>query len=354
MVQQYTKQRLSLFVPHSFPTPFDDIANAIDKYSSIRLRKSLSFFNYTSSPFSKRTRTKMMFEGFEDFNVQVEEGITIHGITAGTGLPLLLLHGFPQTHHIWHAIAPRLIDFFKVVAIDLRGYGASSKPPASPTHVAYAKSAMARDCISVMKQLGFERFSIVSHDRGARVAHKLCVDHPGHVEKCMLLDIAPTLSMFKQTSQVFATKYWHWFFLIQPTPFPETLITNHPEIFKERFFGSRDEILEDGYLHQDALREYVAQFTDKPTVTGMCEDYRAASTIDLQESQRDEEDRKRIKCPVRVLWGKKGVIEECFDALAEWTAVSDGEVSGEAVNSGHYIAEEVPDDLVKHVKEFFG
>jgi haloacetate dehalogenase len=296
-----------------------------------------------------------MFEAFKHFDIQVEPQISIHGITAGAGPPLLLLHGFPQTHHIWHLIAPQLIASFTVVAIDLRGYGASSKPPPTSTHAAYAKSAMAKDCVSVMSHLGLEKFSIISHDRGARVAHKLCVDHPGRVEKCMILDIAPTLSMYNQTNQLFATFYWHWFFLIQPNPFPENLILKNPELFQERFFGGlySGTHLGEGIMHEEAMREYVAQLTDKDTVAGMCEDYRAASTIDLEEAKKDIEEGRNIKCALRVLWGKKGVIERCFDALAEWRAVSDREVSGEAVDGGHFIAEEVPDLLVRHVKEFF-
>ena len=179
-----------------------------------------------------------MFEGFQTFDIPVGPAVTIHGITAGTGHPLLLLHGFPQTHHTWHLLAPQLISHFTIIAIDIRGYGASTGPGASSTHAAYAKSVMALDCISVMKHLGHGKFSIISHDRGARVAHKLCVDHPDKVVKCMMLDIAPTLSMYERVNQEFATRYWHWFFLIQPHPFPETILMDNVEVLRERFFGA--------------------------------------------------------------------------------------------------------------------
>jgi haloacetate dehalogenase len=168
----------------------------------------------------------------------------------------------------------------------------------------------------------------------------------------MMLDIAPTLAMFEKTDQEFATKYWHWFFLIQPSPFPENLIMNSPEEFKARFFGGVY-AGQQGFMDNQALDEYVAQFKDQDCVHAMCEDYRAAATIDLVEARSDREAGMKIKCPVRVLWGKKGVIEKSFDCLGEWRAVCDNDVSGEAVDSGHYIAEEVPDVVLKHVREFF-
>jgi haloacetate dehalogenase len=160
--------------------------------------------------------------------------------------------------------------------------------------------------------------------------------------------------MYNQTNQELATRYWHWFFLIQPNPFPETILLDSVEMFKEQFFGSNYGVTGKGFFHEEAIEVYVAQLTDSDTVTAMCEDYRAASTIDLDEARKDVEEGRKIKCPVRVLWGKKGVIGKCFDALGEWRAVSDAEVSGEAVDSGHYIAEEVPGEVLRHVREFFG
>jgi len=222
----------------------------------------------------------------------------------------------------------------------------------SEQHKPYSKSVMATDCTSLMTHLGHEKFSILSHDRGARVAHKLCVDFPERVDRLILLDIAPTLAMFEKTDQLFATAYWHWFFLIQPYPFPEKLLIASPSIFEERFFGG-EYSGKTGYMSQDARAEYAAQLKDEDCIHAMCEDYRAAASIDLVEAREDREKRRKIKCPVRVLWGKTGVIEKRFDCLAEWRAVSDGDVSGEAVDSGHYIAEQVPDVLLRHVREFF-
>lgn len=296
-----------------------------------------------------------MFDGFAEFNISVQKDVTIHGVKCGDGPPLLLLHGFPQTHHMWHKVAPELSKTFTVIAIDLRGYGQSSKPASSAevNHKPYAKSAMALDCVSVMSSLGFPRFDICSHDRGARVAHKLCVDHPEAVGKVMFLDICPTLAMFEKTDMVFAKAYWHWFFLIQPAPFPETLILQNTEVFTNKFFGG-GHAGSGSFVSEEALKEYVKHYSDEETVHGMCEDYRAASTSDLVEARNDRDWGRKIKCPVRVLWGNKGVIESSFHALEEWRQVSEGEVSGEAVDSGHFVAEEVPDVLLKHVDEFFG
>jgi haloacetate dehalogenase len=295
-----------------------------------------------------------MFPGFTEFNIAVSPAVTIYGIRAGSGPPLLLLHGFPQTHYIWHKVAPEITSSFTVIIMDLRGYGKSSKPPssASEQHKPYSKSEMAKDCTSLMTHLGFEKFSIVAHDRGARIAHKLCVDFPERVERVMLLDIAPTLAMFEQTNQFFATAYYHWFFLIQPAPFPEKVLMASPSVFEERFFGGGYSG-GTGYMSQQAKEEYMSQFKDGAGVHAMCEDYRAAAGIDLVEAREDKEKGRKIKCPVRVLWGKAGVIEKSFDCLGEWRAVSEGNVTGEAVESGHYIAEQVPDVLLRHIQEFF-
>jgi haloacetate dehalogenase len=289
-----------------------------------------------------------MLEGFEDFDIQVNSEVKIHGIKSGSGPALLLIHGFPQTHHMWHLVAPQLASSYTTILIDLRGYGKSSKPPSSATdnHKAYAKSSMALDCLAVMSHFGFETFSVLAHDRGARVAHKLCVDHPFSVSKVMLLDICPTLTMYENTTQEFATYYWHWFWLIQKTPFPETLILNNEKVFREMFLGEKEH-------DPEAMKEFARQLTANDTVHAMCEDYRAGSTIDLVEARKDREEGRKIKCPVRVLWGKKAVIEKCFDALKDWQVVSDGVVDGEAVDSGHYVAEDVPEVLLKHCKEFF-
>ncbi|KAI3396963.1 hypothetical protein diail_11363 [Diaporthe ilicicola] len=297
-----------------------------------------------------------MFDGFEPFRIQTstEPQVTISGIRSAPNkdLPaLLLLHGFPQTHHIWHRVAPQLTGSYNVVLLDLRGYGASSKPAGDVA--SYAKSAMARDCAAVMSELGFETFHVCAHDRGARVAHKLCVDHPGRVAKAIFLDICPTLAMYEGTNLEFATAYFHWFFLIQKSPLPETMILGNPRRLAEMFMGGRQR---DGtaIFEPECFEEYVGGLSDPDTVHGMCQDYRASATLDMEEQRRDLAEGRHIKSPLRVLWGNVGIIEKAFDALAEWRKVTDQGVSvdGHAVDSGHYIPEQAPDVVVAEIREF--
>ncbi|KAF4627679.1 hypothetical protein G7Y89_g10474 [Cudoniella acicularis] len=294
-----------------------------------------------------------MFDSFKEFDIPVSPTITIHGIQSGSGPPLLLLHGFPQTHHIWHRIAPSLTSSYTIIALDLRGYGTSSKPPSSAkeNHKPYAKSTMAADCIAVMTTLGFPKFFLCGHDRGARVAHKLCVDFPDRVEKVMLLDIAPTLAMFEKTDMEFANKYFHWFFMLQAEPFPEEVMLRNKEQFALRFFGGGYSG-GGGFFDEQAMEKYMGLFEDRECVHGMCEDYRAAATVDLEEARKDREVGRKVKCPARVLAGGKGVVAK-MDFLGLWRDVCEGEVSGDVVESGHYIPEEVPDVLLKNIREFF-
>ena len=292
----------------------------------------------------------MLFEGFQPFDIRLQSDLLIHGIRAGSGPPLLLLHGFPQSHHIWHLIAPQLINQFTVIAIDLRGYGASSKPAGDEQHKLYAKSTMAQDCMDVMTKLGFHQYYVCAHDRGARVAHKLCVDYPAAVLKAIILDICPTLAMYTKTDQAFATAYFHWFFLIQAAPFPETTITHSPGAFAERCFGR---VGMDVFDHE-CLAYYVSMIANPEAVHGMCEDYRAGASIDMEEARKDIEASRHIKCPLRILWGKKGVIGKTYDAISEWKKVhATGDVDGECVDCGHYIPEEAPDVIIKYIREFF-
>ena len=239
-----------------------------------------------------------------------------------------------------------------MVAIDLRGYGQSSKPLSDEQHTAYSKRIMAEDCVNVMRQLGYDQFYICGHDRGARVAHKLCVDHPERVLKTMFLDIAPTLVMFNKTDLTFAKAYYHWFFLIQPYPFPENLINGNPEGFMAYMVGQRNRSNE-SIFNPDCLRSYIETMKDPAAVHGMCEDYRASASIDMDQQREDIEKGRKIQCPVMVLWGRKGLIEKCFDAIKEWKEVSASIVVGESLDCGHYIPEEVPEALLSRIQGFF-
>ncbi|WP_111413638.1 alpha/beta fold hydrolase [Billgrantia lactosivorans] len=289
-----------------------------------------------------------MFEGFRTFDI-AHGDIRIHGPIGGSGPPLLLLHGHPQTHVIWHRLAEPLARRFTVVATDLRGYGDSSKPPGEPNHANYSKRAMAADQVAVMRELGFERFFLCGHDRGGRVAHRLVMDHPAAVEKLMLLDIAPTLAMYEQTDRTFATAYFHWFFLIQPSPLPETLIEASPEDYITRTMGGRHASLD--AFDPAAIAEYQRCLAQPGAAHALCEDYRASNGIDLAHDRADREAGRRIACPVGVLWGKHGIIERCFDPLAEWRAVAE-RVEGEALPCGHYLPEEAPEALLDHLNRF--
>lgn len=301
-----------------------------------------------------------MFDGFTPFTIQTQsapENVTIFGLKSSdataSALPtLLLLHGSPQNHRIWHRVAQLLAGKYNIVAMDLRGYGDSSKPEAV---AAYAKSVMARDCIAVMDALGCTgSFFVCAHDRGARVAHKLCVDYPTRVEKAIFLDICPTLAMYSKTDQAFAEAYFHWFFFIQKEPLPETLISNSPREFAQLFMGGRQEkgltIFENSHFDS-----YVKGLGDPAAVHGMCQDYRASASLDLDEARDDLSKGKLVQCPLRVFWGQHGVIEKCFDAVKEWQAVTSDDVTveGRSLDSGHYIPEQVPEIVASEVVSFF-
>jgi len=291
-----------------------------------------------------------LFPHFRALQVETEPTITINAIVGGSGPPLLLLHGHPQTHAIWHRVAPRLAEHFTVVACDLRGYGESSKPQGAPDHANYSKRAMAADMVAVMQSLGFATFRVLAHDRGARVAHRLALDHPQAVERLALLDIAPTLAMYEQTSDTFARAYWHWFFLIQPAPLPERLIEADPAAYVRDVMGKRSAGL--APFDSRALAEYQRCLALPGAAHGICEDYRAAATIDLEHDRVDRDGGNRLALPLMVLWGEQGVVGRCFDPLKEWQRVA-ADVQGGALPCGHYIAEEAPDMLLERVLPFF-
>lgn len=293
--------------------------------------------------------TTQLFPGFRTSTVEVEPGVKIHAVIGGNGPPLLLLHGHPQTHVIWHKVAPALCERFTVVACDLRGYGDSSKPRGDDAHASYSKRTMAMDMLTVMQSLGFARFRVLAHDRGARVAHRLASDHPDAVERLVLLDIAPTLAMYAQTTEAFARAYWHWFFLIQRSPLPERLIEADPAAYITDVMGSRSAGL--APFDPRALKEYQRCLALPGAAHGLCEDYRASASIDLEHDRLDIERGRRLPMPLLVLWGAQGVVQRCFDPLREWRQVAD-DVAGEALPCGHYIPEEAPEILLARALPF--
>ena len=292
---------------------------------------------------------KRMFQDFLHHSIESQVGV-IHARKGGSGPPLLLLHGHPQTHAMWHLVAPALAKHFTVVMMDLRGYGDSSRPSSDAEHAAYSKRAMALDALSVMQHFGFERFGLLAHDRGARVAHRLALDHPGAVDRMMLLDIAPTLAMYQNTTQAFATAYWHWFFLIQPPPLPEALIESDPVRYIRSVMGKRHAGL--AAFTAEALAEYERCVQIAGTARAICEDYRASATIDLVHDRADIAAGKKLIQPLKVLWGQHGAVGQCFDVLALWRerAIL---VTGNSLPCGHYIAEEAPLLLIPHALNFF-
>ena len=288
-----------------------------------------------------------LFPGFTTRHVATA-GARIHCEVGGSGPPLLLLHGYPQTHAMWHRIAPRLAERYTVVCSDLRGYGDSSKPDGGEGHVAYSKRETAKDQVEVMQALGFARFKLVGHDRGGRVAHRLCLDHPQAVERVAVLDISPTRLMYAGSDMGFATAYYHWFFLIQPFDLPERLIGSDPVYYLRRKLGGLSSGL--GVFDPRALAEYERCFADPATIHATCEDYRAAASIDLEHDGADAH--ARVQCPLLALWGEKGVVHRFFDPIADWKSVA-RDVRGKALASGHYLAEEVPEATLAELQAFF-
>ena len=293
--------------------------------------------------------TQQLFPGFRDVTITVDTGQSIAAVVGGAGPGLLLLHGHPQTHVIWHRVAATLAQHFTVVAADLRGYGDSSKPEGGADHTHYAKRAMAADQVSLMAALGFTHFQVLAHDRGARVAHRMAMDQPACVERLVMLDIAPTLAMYAQTSEQFARAYWHWFFLIQPAPMPERLIRADPDAYIREVMGNRSAGLKP--FEPLALQEYARCLALPGAAHGLCEDYRASAGIDLVHDREDIQAGRKLTQPLLALWGAEGAIQKCFNPLADWRAVASN-VSGEALPCGHYMAEELPEGLLAKVLPF--
>ena len=284
--------------------------------------------------------------GFTPHRIETD-GAAINARVGGSGPPLLLLHGHPQTHLTWHKIAPRLAERFTVVAADLRGYGDSAKPPGGERHVNYSKRAMAADQVAVMRNLGFDRFALVGHDRGGRVAHRLALDHPQAVERIAVLDIAPTATMYDRTDKEFATRYFWWFFLIQPHDLPERMIAADPEYFLRKHLEGQSKT--PGATSDALVQEYLRCYRDPATLHAICEDYRAAAGIDLEHDAADAH--RRIEVPLLALWGAKGTVGALYDVLATWREKAT-RVSGHAIACGHTLQEEAPEETLSALRDF--
>jgi haloacetate dehalogenase len=285
-----------------------------------------------------------VFDGFELTMIDTGEAM-IRTRYGGSGPPLLLLHGHPQTHLMWHKVAPRLAEDFTVVATDLRGYGGSSKPPTTPDHAPYSKRAMARDQVSVMQQLGFERFFVAGHDRGARCAYRMVLDHPERVERLAVLDIIPTGEAFRRANMEFGLGYWHWFFLAQPYDLPERIIGADPDAYYRQLTEPPS------YFSSEAVEEYRRYVHDPQTIHAICEDYRAGATIDFRLDEADR-GKRRIECPLLALWGAHGALGKWYDVLDVWRTWA-VDVRGRSLPCGHYLAEEAPDLVYREMGLFF-
>jgi haloacetate dehalogenase len=284
------------------------------------------------------------FPGFKRLSAKTS-GATINFVTAGSGPPLLLLHGYPQTHIEWRDVAPQLAKKYTVIAADLRGYGDSSKPSDGENHSNYSKRAMAQDQVEVMSSLGFQKFAVVGHDRGGRVAHRMALDHADRVTKLVILDIVPTYKVLHSVTNELATANFHWWLLIQKTPLPETLIGNSAEFWLQ----TRFERIPPGILSKAAFAEYLRSFTLPGSIHGSCEDYRAGATIDLEHDAADLD--HKISCPVLVLWGQRGAWPKLYDVLEVWRERGSN-VTGREMPTGHFIAEEKPDMLLEELNKF--
>lgn len=288
-----------------------------------------------------------MLDGFTRGRFDSGEAL-VNYVAAGDGPPLLLLHGYPQTHIMWRKLAPRLAEEFSVVAADLRGYGDSGKPATDDRHTPYSKRAMAVDLAGLMTSLGHERFRVAGHDRGGRVAHRLTLDNPDRVARLAVLDIVPTERLYRDTDKAIATGYYHWFFLIQKAPLPETLIGNSAEAYLRTMLGRWG--IGPSAIEDTAFAEYLRCFRDPATIHASCEDYRAAATIDLEHDAADMD--RRIDCPMLVLWGEQGLMHKHFDVPGTWRERA-SDVTGQVIPCGHFLPEEAPEETYAALRAFF-
>ena len=287
-----------------------------------------------------------MFKNFKQDIIEVN-GVNINYKIGGKGEPLLLLHGYPQSHVLWRKIAPLFAENYTVICSDLRGYGDSDKPQSDKKHLTYSKKTMGLDQNELMKKLGFKEYFLVGHDRGGRVAHRMAIDFKENIKKISVLDIVPTSHVFKNTNAILAKRYYHWFFLIQSYPLPETMIGNDPEYYirsKLQMWGANNE-----YLTEEIIQEYLRCFTTE-TIQASCEDYRAGASIDLVHHEEDFD--KKISCPLQVLWGSKATIEELYDPIKVWKEWA-LHVEGQSIDCGHFLPEESPVETYNAIINFF-
>ena len=294
----------------------------------------------------RNAAASQFFPGFKQLTRKTS-GATINFVTAGSGPPLLLLHGYPETHIMWRKVAPQLAKRFTVVAADLRGYGESSKPAGGENHVAYSKRAMALDQVEVMNSLGFQKFFVVGHDRGGRVAHRMALDHADSVQKLVVLDIVPTYKIFHTVTKELATSNFHWFFLIQPEPLPETMIGNSAEFWLKSRFNA----VPADAISKEAFAEYLRTFRTPEMIHATCEDYRAGASIDLAHDEADLQ--RKINCPVLALWAEKGAMDRQYNVLDTWKERASN-AAGKPLPSSHFIAEQVPEMLLSELTRFLG
>ena len=287
-----------------------------------------------------------LFQGFERGAIKTS-GATINYVAAGIGEPVLLLHGYPETHVCWHRIAPELAKRYRVICADLRGYGDSSKPEGLPDHSNYSKRVMGLDMVELMRALGHKTFHLVGHDRGARVAHRLTRDNEASVRTLTVLDVSPTLKMFESTNLAFATAYYHWFMMLQPPPLPEKMLAGQVPFNILGRVGRAEPDL--SAFDPEAIDAYVRAFADPRAIHASCEDYRAAGTIDLEHDRADRG--RKIDTPVLALWGARAVVGKMFDCLADWREVSN-KVTGRAIDCGHFLPEEAPQETLAEIERF--
>ena len=307
-----------------------------------------TFNDHASHPAIADLGAAPLLDGFRLLDVTVGADITIRAAVGGNGPPLLLLHGHPQTHVTWRKVAPALAQRFTVAAADLRGYGDSSKPPGGENHAAYAKRSMARDQVVLMQALGHARFAVAGHDRGGRVAHRMALDHPDVVTRIAVMDIVPTATMYARTDKELATRYFWWFFLIQPAPLPERLIAADPEFFLRRHIDGQ--LKTAGATEPEAFAEYLRCYSDPATRHAICEDYRAAATIDLVHDAADAD--ARVSVPLLAIWGAEGTIDALFDVLEAWREKA-LQVEGGPFDCGHTPQEERPLETIAVLRDFF-